>query len=396
MNILLVEPTPSGHHFALYTRLIIHELVENNFTISLLTTKRAIHHPSYELLLKASKNNLDVNFMNDSNLFTSKNNKIILLIDQFLKYFNIKRAFNEIISKKKIHKILFLDIDYCDKAISILGSPFGNHIFNAISVTILFHRNFLGISNKNIFDNFYKLLFIRTLRLKTLKQLFVIDESFINYIENKTDYNKVLYLPDPVEINGTKSKLEVRKEYTITEDKFVILVYGSIDSKKGLLNLLNGLLYNNIKNVVILVAGKIEELLFKMIQGEEYDIFRNNSQLIIFNKFINIDEEYNIIKISDLIWLGYLNSFSGSSGVFYQAALNGIPVISKDTGVLNWMTRKNMNGICCNPNSPKSVNESILKIYENKNLRDSLGNNGYNLTQLHDSIFFKKIIIENI
>jgi glycosyltransferase involved in cell wall biosynthesis len=397
MNVLLVEPTGSGHHFILYLRLVILELSKNNYNISLLTTKNAIKEPSFLHIKQSSKNIINIYFLNE-HIF-KKSNKIQLLLHQFNCYFNLKKAFKEASEKQKFDKVIFLDLDYCDKIISILGSPFGKHEFSCIYVTLSFHRFKIGISNFKFLDFLYKYIFNRIYKISTLKKIFIIDETFFFYLKKynlSNRYKKLVYLPDPVEISNNIYNKSNFEAYKSTIKKFTILVYGTLNFKKGIKQLFDGLLYNNNLNIQLLIAGRADLETDNLINNTIYKSLFTNKQIIYLNRFILNEEEYEIFNSVDAVWVGYVDDFSGSSGVYHQASLYGKPVISKESGYLGWITRENNNGVFCNPLSPLSVNESIMLLFTNKTLAFNLGINGLKFSKDHSSNNFQNLIINNI
>ena len=79
-NLLIIEPAYTGHHFALYLRLII-KATEGNFNLYLITTYNATNHPSYKIVETESKVNLKVFFI-DELKESNKINSYSLLIRQ--------------------------------------------------------------------------------------------------------------------------------------------------------------------------------------------------------------------------------------------------------------------------------------------------------------------------
>lgn len=397
MNVLLVEPTGTGHHFILYLRLVILELSKNNYNISLLTTENAIKEPSFLHVKESSKNKINIYFLNEHRLKSP--NKIKLFLHQFICFFNLKKAFKEVSKIQSFDKILFLDLDYCDKVISILGSPFGKQDFSCIYVTLSFHRFNIGISNFKYLDFLYKYLFNSIYKINTLKKIFIIDDSFFYYLKKNNltkKYKKLVYLPDPVEISNNILNKDNLETFKPNFKKFTILVYGTLNFKKGIKQLLDGLLYDNNQNIQILIAGRADLETEKLITDNTYKCLFTNKQIIYLNRFITNEEEYEIFNSVDVVWVGYVGDFSGSSGVYYQASLYGKPVISRDTGYLGWITRQNSNGVVCNPLSPSSVNDAIIMLSTNENLAYNLGVNGLKYASEHTSKNFQNIILKNI
>ena len=174
MKILLIETEAAGHHISLYLNSIVDELILMNYKVSLLTFNNVRNHPSLNYI---KKKNVEIIYMSDlKNIKT--NNFISIIKSQFKLYFTIKRKIKNL---KKFDLIYLNTFTVFDKAISLFGSPFGNTRFIGLFPTIKFYINkdkgfFSLIKN---FINYY--LFLRLLKIRTLKKVFVPDPNFLKY-----------------------------------------------------------------------------------------------------------------------------------------------------------------------------------------------------------------------
>mgnify|MGYP006107484431 FL=1 len=145
----------------------------------------------------------------------------------------------------------------------------------------------------------------------------------------------------------------------IKKKEKIILLYGDIKKRKGVLELLK--LSENQKmpeNIKVVIAGKQSREISSMINKTNFKKLLGN-QVYIINKFINFEEEGKLFSISDLIWLAYSGGSDGSSGVLKQASISGKPIIESGRGLISWINDKYKIGIKIKLDN---IDYSIMKI----------------------------------
>jgi phosphatidylinositol alpha-1,6-mannosyltransferase len=71
-----------------------------------------------------------------------------------------------------------------------------------------------------------------------------------------------------------------------------------------------------------------------------------------------------------------LCDFEGFGIVYLEANLCGKPVIAGRSGGVPDAVENNVNGLLVNPESEEEIAQAILKLYESKELRETLGEQG--------------------
>ena len=92
---------------------------------------------------------------------------------------------------------------------------------------------------------------------------------FMNFCKKKKIKNKhkIEYVPDFGSLNISINKQNARKNIGLSNSDFVILVYGSISSRKRILQLVESAIKHNLdRKVKIIIAGKIEKNYLKLIK----------------------------------------------------------------------------------------------------------------------------------
>ncbi len=391
LRVLIVEPESSGHHFSLYLKLIVRSL-NNKFDIHLLTKEDSILHPAYETVLRECNGKMTTHLL-PSITKTKSNSTVQLFIQQCKLYFCIKNSFDGLVRKFSFDKIFLVNLDHIEKPLSLFGSPFGSYTYAGIFMNPKFHKFKLGIGPKSRNDKIYEFLFNRLLKQKTLNVLGTVDEIFADYFKLTS---KVLFIPEPYDLYGNISREIARDEFKFRDNHFVILVYGDLTLRKGIRELIDAVIINRNKKICLHFVGKTNEDSEFFFQEEKVIQLINEGLLLIRRGFQSEIDQYKVFVSSDLVWVGYIHGFSGSSGVYYQAASLGIPVITNDFGLLGWLVNKHKNGLLCDVFNPESVNSSINVLVTDRKLYKKLSENALLLSERHQPEIFGNFVFEMI
>ena len=115
----------------------------------------------------------------------NKINCLHLMILQFRKYFLIKKKFKELTKQYHFDAIYLNNLDHYDKALSILGSPFGKTEFFGLFLNpkILYNEKFNILNSLKIWV--YRVFFNNLINIKTLKKIFIINPLCLKYISKR-------------------------------------------------------------------------------------------------------------------------------------------------------------------------------------------------------------------
>lgn len=384
-NVLIVEPEASGHHMALYVRLIVRVALQRGWKIHLLTTATAVKHPAFELVKSEASTSLKISFMEEVKS-SSKFDVWSLLVLQNQYFQSISKAFRNI-PKTDIPDIVYLvNLDYCDKIIALRGSPFGKVPFSGMMMDIKYHRAAMGLGPPARINWLYEKLFRRVLRLPTLHTATVIDEAFLTYIKriNCLEYRKIRFVPDVGQVSGTESRESARAALGFHADDFVILIYGSLTQRKGIHELLDAIDMPLMpKQVKLLVAGTPNLDIVSLLSNLKSVKLKKENRLIESLGFHDDTQEFRVFRSANLVWVGYVGRFNGSSGVLYQAGSLALPVIGNRSGLIGWLIQQHSLGLAVDPKNVQEVVNAVCNMYEDRSLRYSSGINGYNLAAMH-------------
>jgi len=242
-------------------------------------------------------------------------------------------------------------------------------------------------------------MFFYLLRNRTLRSLFTLDETLVEYVRRTKPslVQKLEYVPDPGDFSGTVTREEARKALGISNEVVLLLVYGTLSRRKGIDALLKATQEPGFPTQVnILFAGKQTAKVMALLASPQARILRKASRLHELNTYLSHEEERLVFKASDVVWLGYRSSHHGASGVLIQAGMTGLPVIACDEGLIGWLTEKNNLGVVVSPGNSRGVAEAIAKLVRQPELRTLYGERGQQVFAHHTSDNFAHSILHKL
>ena len=201
--------------------------------------------------------------------------------------------------------------------------------------------------------------------------LFSLDQFAVESIQKLSKKTQILHLPDPVEITNSydKNKIEqLRKQNSIDSHKKIFLLFGSINQRKGIYQLLEAIkslpIYFSEK-ICLLIVGSINASQDKiLIKNYVENIFRHSRfQVIVFDRFVSQEDEKLYFCLSDVILAPY-QKHVGMSGILLLASANKKPVISSNYGLMGHLVEKYKLGLAVDTQSPQAINKAIVYFAE--------------------------------
>jgi hypothetical protein len=379
MNIVLVELEYRGHHISLYLKSIANEVISRGYSLIIITTLDAKKSGLFSFLEKKK-----VKFFYIDKIEYQKTKNIFYLMKfQINNFFLVKNIFKKIINIYEVNHVYLNTLDFFDKAIAILGSPFEKIPFSGLYLNPKFYNEELYKFKSNPIKNYFlQIIFLILVLNKKLINIFLVDKLYEKKLKNKNLFKKKI-----IGVNDF-SLLNDNYHFKINNSKKkIILIFGSIKFNKGIYELLNFFKAYTKNNIKILIVGK---------QNYDVKLFINNflyrnpllkKKISVINKYFKRDSSYiNYFRRADYVWVGYSNNFFGSSGVFFSACKMKKPVIVNSKGLVNWYNKKYKVGYSLNFSSYKSLslffnsidNGKIKKINKKKfdfvNRKHSLDN----------------------
>jgi len=280
---------------------------------------------------------------------------------------------------KIYHKIKKLGID-----IFLAGTSTGDtlslvfilsRMFNKKVASLAYGNEFLVHSRFSLRTYLFKNIDLLILGTYTLKELI---KKIHHLDENKLVVIYYGLIPEDYKI--TESKEELRKEFNIPEDQFVLLSVGRHVLRKSFDIVIEAIKIIKEKvpsiNIKYYLIGEGEETPRLKTMTEELDLEKE----IEFLGFTDIKTRNNFYKLSDVFIMPSVvkkESIEGFGIVFIEANFFGIPVIGSFSGGIVEAVLNGETGLLVKENDINDLVEKILFFYFNEDKRRFMGKKGH-------------------
>lgn len=221
---------------------------------------------------------------------------------------------------------------------------------------------------------------------KNLDKIIVICNQMKQLIKNvhhlKEEQLEIIHVGINAEdLDVKESKIELRREFNVPLEQFVILGVGRHNSRKKF-DLVIRAIYDIKKlrptlNIKCFLIGegqntkKLKQLTKKLKLKNEVEILG----------FCDSETRNKFYKLSDVFIMPSIsakNNIEGFGIVFLEANYHKIPVIGSASGGIIDAIVNDKTGLLVKPNNLKDLTEKIIFLYENENLREKMGKTGHN------------------
>lgn len=366
MNILIAEPQSSGHRLR-YVGYLLPEAFGRGHTVTLVTTPDAIRSDAYaEFIAPHHGAGLVVKLLS----YKTRQRVPIPGYDQYRRYRWFKKAICELSGKPDIDLVLIPYLGYIDKLAAILGPPFGGRRWGGIVMNESFHHATLALRPKPpILATLRERLFFRLVNNSALVSLMTLDDTLFEYVRGRgPTCAKLSSVVDPADLPEKVDRVVACNDLGLSERCFNLLVYGAIDHRKGIKQLLDAFFNNHDmpSSLCIIVAGACDAptrgMLMRAIESER------GKQVKVFDRFITVEEEKRLFSASDAVWIGYVEHY-GSSGVVQQAAAAGLPIVACKVGLIGRTVEEHKLGLVVDIEDRKAVCKAIKVLASDANAR---------------------------
>lgn len=251
-----------------------------------------------------------------------------------------------------------------------------SRIFNKKVISFAFGNDFLIINPLSLktfyFRNMDKIIVINNQIKQIIKKMHNLNENQLEVIHVGLNIK---------ELEVKKSKKELRKEFNIPENQFVLLSVGRHVPRKKF-------------DLVIKAVDKIKKLrpsinikYFLIGEGQETHKLKKLAMNLNLVKELNFlgscesEKRNKFYKLSDLFIMPVItrkNDIEGFGIVFLEANYYKVPVIGTSTGGIIDAIINGETGLLVKPNDLNDLVEKILFFYDNEDKRKEMGQLGYN------------------
>ena len=365
-----METTPGGYSLILETSFTGHRAEYVRHIMRFIISERTLHR-KYTFLLNEQMQNL-IGDLRQSDVYE------IRYISFKNKYSNsIQNSFadwkliSEVLKlENRYTEIIFLDID----TYLILLTTRQFKKFNFSVKGILFEPYTHLKERKGNFwflvRHYLKSYFLQKFSVlfnSDIQKIFILSDKKCIPLMNKKIKNIFYYLPDPINNESVSIDLNqasaVLNKFAVKQSKKVLLLFGQIDSRKNLINIINAvaMLPTSLKQQVhLLIAGKFNDLV-KEKYITHINKYKSEISISYRDAFVTDEEREILFQHCSIVVMPYVNFYS-SSGILGHAIKYSKNVIASKEGIVGRIVKEQNMGIAVDPKNPLEIKNAVMEI----------------------------------
>lgn len=214
-----------------------------------------------------------------------------------------------------------------------------------------------------------QVLLVRMLSHPHLRRIFCLDPEVPNFIGSSAGRAKLRYVADPVTIPASldqASREQMRRHLGIPPDRIVLLFFGQLARRKGLIETFAavGMLSSGHRaRLTLIVAGAYSDIDPGTISEALYQLERAGVHVLLREGFLAESEIDTLLAISDAVLAPY-RQHVGMSGVLLRAAAHARPVLSQDYGLMGRLVRSHRLGLVVDTLDVRSLADGLAILLE--------------------------------
>jgi glycosyltransferase involved in cell wall biosynthesis len=210
-----------------------------------------------------------------------------------------------------------------------------------------------------------KFFLSRILKNSQLHTLFSLDPFAAKHLNQHNSNVKAIHLPDPVETPEVSDVdfSSIKENLGVESGRHVFLLFGAINARKGIYQLLESLLLLQpevCQKLCLLIVGEsgiknsIEKLIENICQVKSV-------QIITRYEFIPDNQMQAYFQLTDFVLAPYQRHV-GMSGILLLAAAAQKPVLSSNYGLMGEMVRRYQLGLTVDSTKPKEIASGLTRL----------------------------------
>jgi glycosyltransferase involved in cell wall biosynthesis len=390
-RVLVLEPHSPGHH-ATYLRWIVEAIVARGWTAVVATTDKAMQHPLLGDLAQRGEG-VEIRIVDADMPLGAISGRIEVMRRELLYWLAMRDVVRAEHASHALDAVVLPYLDYCFFTCCILGVPYGGVPWHVISMRL----SAVGAASGDGVPWRWRLV-RRLLSSRSLATLFAISPSVRDLPTSwfsRSMTMKLQYLPDPAEQRGGVDRGAARARVGLRPEQLAVLVFGSIDERKGLGRLAAALAADSrLGDYVLIVAGaQAPDIRAAATEGALAQL-RAAGRLIVLDRTLDDAEQALVFAAADVAWLGY-ERHAFMSGVLVLAGQAALPVIATDFGEIGVFVRRHRIGLLVDAEGDQSVRDALAALL-NPALRNELGAQSLAALKGHTPERLKELLIAAI
>jgi colanic acid biosynthesis glycosyl transferase WcaI len=207
------------------------------------------------------------------------------------------------------------------------------------------------------------------LRNPAVDVVLTLDPFFADFAsEHYPGGKKVAPVPDPAFPVAAVPANDDRTPAGLPQDRHVLLLFGALTERKGVLHLLEAL--RRLPDAVagktaVIIAGRVAPEISDRFLAKEAHVRREKAGLWlkVENRWLSSAEIAALVRRCDIVLAPY-QRFVGSSGVLLWAAHAGKPLLTQEYGLLGRLVRDHGLGIAVDTGNPSDLAAAITDMIE--------------------------------
>jgi glycosyltransferase involved in cell wall biosynthesis len=356
---IVLEPFATGHR-PTYVSWITDTLLRSNLDVHIAAPRSVLDHPAVVSLADATRGGSRARLIEVAAPPASSGRGGALSLWRFERQMHtwLAHAHRSASGVDGADLLVVPYLDYCYHYIAIHGSPFRGTRWCGITMRTEFPRQGLRLSARAALR---LRLLRRLLGQPALHALFSIDPFAREFIaERSTDrrWSALRYLPDPADMMAVQPRSLARESLGLPSEQRVVLLFGSIDLRKGLPELLQGVAALADGNRwTVLIAGRqtppARDLINSWRASNE-----SGPQLWVHDAYVDPVLAGKLFGACDVVWVGY-PTHNSMSGVLVQAGLAGKSVVAHEGTLTAALAEQGGFGTVCDVRSPQTVARAL-------------------------------------
>jgi glycosyltransferase involved in cell wall biosynthesis len=205
----------------------------------------------------------------------------------------------------------------------------------------------------------------RVLSHPQLQTIFCLDPFVVKPLNNFKSKVKAVHLPDPVQIYNYPEDTVTRLRETlgIQPNRLVFLMFGALDGRKGIHQLLEAILKLPSElgqRLCLLFVGPIKPQDKQQMLDKIPQVYNTDAQIVIHDAFVPDHEIQPFFQLADVILVLYQRHV-GMSGVLVRAATASKPVLGSNYGLMGEVTQRHSLGLVLDATMPTEITQGLIQ-----------------------------------
>lgn len=372
-------------------RWVVEAIVERGWVAVVATTKKALEHPLLRGLAHAGER-VELRIIDTELPVGALDGRLAVIRSELVYWQSMRAVVRAERARADVSAVVLPYVDYCFFACCVLGVPYGGVPWHAISMRLS------AVGETAAKAPWRWRLARRLLSSPSLSTLFAISPSVQTLPSawlTRAMAAKLRYLPDPAEHRGGADRAAARSRLGLMPDQLAVLVFGSIDERKGVGRLAAALAGDaRLARYVLVVAGAQTPQLRAAAGSGALAELRSRRRLIELDRTLDDAEQNLVFAAADVAWLGYERHIF-MSGVLVLAGHSALPVVATDVGETGAFVRRHGMGLLIEVNGTDSVRDALLALADAA-VRRNLGSRSKAAVEEHTPQRLKQALIDAI